>query len=88
MVEDFKLLLSDGFNPEANRKCIIMQSNSYKILFDVWILFLLLAVSLVVPARLAFENEETTSWQLIYLITDGFFLVDIVLNFFTSIEDE
>jgi len=81
-------LYSDGVKDKADKKCIIMQNNPYKMMWDVWVLFLLLIVSMVVPMRLAFANEETTFWFLVYLVTDLFFLVDIFLNFFTSIDDE
>lgn len=49
---------------------------------------MLLFVSLIVPFRLAFVENESNTWFALYLITDAFFLIDIVLTFFTSINDE
>ena len=72
--------------------CIIMSNNGYKIMWDIFILALLLFISLVVPWRLAFsgdDNEEgVSSWLIFFWIIDSFFLVDIVLTFFTSVTDE
>lgn len=59
-----------------------------KIVWDLWILFILLIVSLIVPVRLAFVEEDTASWFMFYIVTDFMFLVDIILTFFTSISDE
>lgn len=69
-------------------RCIISQSNRYKMLWDLWILILLLMVSLIVPIRLAFSEEETTEWFIVYLSTDAFFLLDIIITFFTTISDD
>ena len=54
----------------------------------MWVLLLLLFISLVVPVRLAFVEEDSMRWILIYSITDTCFLIDIILTFNTSISDE
>jgi len=64
-----------------------MQSNFYKIVWDVWILILLLFVSMIVPFRLAFTDSEDLGWLIYYTVTDCFFFIDIILTFFTSITD-
>ena len=51
-------------------------------------LLLLLIVSLIVPVRLAFVEQDSTSWFVFYTITDVFFLIDLILTFFTSVPDE
>ena len=51
-------------------------------------LSLLLIVSLIVPVRLAFVEQDSTSWFVFYTITDVFFLIDLILTFFTSVPDE
>lgn len=51
-------------------------------------LLLLLIVSLIVPVRLAFVEKDSTSWFVFYTITDVFFLIDLILTFFTSVPDE
>ena len=87
MFEDFFVLYADK---EVNTKknCIIPSGNKYKIAWDMWVLLLLLFISLVVPVRLAFVEEDSIRWILIYSITDTCFLIDIILTFNTSISDE
>ena len=73
-----------------NTGCIVMSNNGYKILWDIYILVLLLFISLVVPWRLAFNDSEAKDdgWLVAFWIIDGFFLIDIILTFFTSVTDE
>lgn len=54
----------------------------------MWILALLLFISLVVPVRLAFNSHDTFGWIVIYIVTDSFFFIDIILTFCTSQSDE
>ena len=67
-----------------------MSNNGYKILWDIYILVLLLFISLVVPWRLAFNDADAKDdgWLVAFWIIDGFFLIDIILTFFTSVTDE
>ena len=73
-----------------NTSCIIMSNNGYKILWDIFILALLLFISLIVPWRLAFNDAHAKDdgWLVAFWIIDGFFLMDIILTFFTSVTDE
>ena len=87
VIEDFIHLYSNSPIVENTHGCIIMQNNKYKIIWDVFILILLLVVSIIVPVRLAFAESEDLDWLLFYLVTDCFFLIDIILTFFTSIND-
>lgn len=70
---------------------LIIHSNAkYKILWDVFVIALLIFVCVVLPYRLTFvheENESTKRWEVAYYIMDSFFLIDIILTFFTSIPD-
>ena len=40
------------------------------------------------PWRLAFTEEDDLKWTIIGIVVDSFFLVDLVLNFFTAYHDE
>ena len=51
------------------------------------VLIILLLVSIIVPVRLAFVEQETDVWIFLYLFTDVVFFVDIILTFFTSVSD-
>ena len=44
-------------------------------------------LTLVVPVRLAFEDNDPLGWKIAYSIVDVSFLVDIILTFFTSFTD-
>ena len=47
-------------------------------------MLLLLFISFVVPIRLAFTDEETLTWLVVYAFVDLMFLLDILIIFFTS----
>ena len=48
-------------------------------MWDLFVLVLVLLVSLIVPYRLAFTNQENLTWFMIYMVTDIFFLIDIIV---------
>jgi hypothetical protein len=57
-------------------------------MWDIFIMVILIAITLVVPWRLAFVDIETLTVNCIYYTIDFIFLVDIILNFLTSYLDE
>ena len=65
-----------------------MPKSFYKMIWDFYIVFLLLIVSIVVPFRLAFYPEESQKWIIIYLAIDSQFLIDMILTFFTATIDQ
>ena len=65
-----------------------MKNDPIKMIWDIWIMLLLLFVSVCVPARLAFVEDESTEWIIIYALIDSFFFLDILLSFFTAIDDD
>jgi hypothetical protein len=84
--EDFQLFYkSSAMTKEiVEPKCVIPQDHSYKIIWDVLILMLLLIVCTIIPWRLAFDGENFT-WEIVYYCIDSLFAIDIVLTFFTTI---
>ena len=66
---------------------MIRQNNKYKLLWDLAILALLMAVCLIVPWRLAFSDAEDKTYLIFYIVTDSLFLIDIILTFFTTVTD-
>jgi hypothetical protein len=48
---------------------------------------ILLVVIMIVPARLAFIEDDPISWQMAFYAVDAIFAVDIILWFFTSYTD-
>jgi hypothetical protein len=62
----------------------IRENSRFRIGWDLFVLVLIIASCLLIPFQIAFQH--VTNWsgtELVYLI-DLFFLIDIVLNFFTS----
>ena len=72
----------------TSAKWIIRSNNKYKIMWDVFVLGLVLIVSLVVPTRLAFAQSESQGYFIFYLCSDLIFLLDIFFTFFTSVSDK
>lgn len=71
-------------HPDANKRCLIMPGNKMKFFWDFYIVSLLLFVSIVVPFRLAFYNEDSSNWVIIYILIDSQFLIDIIFTFFSA----
>ena len=69
-------------------KWLIPESNSAKQVWDFYCLILILYVCVVMPFRLAFDLKDNTSLKTIEYLIDGSFLVDIILQFFSSYFDE
>jgi hypothetical protein len=70
---------------------IVHSNHIYKIYWDVFVVFLLVFVCIVIPFRLTFipqKSDDNQRWEIAYYVIDGMFGVDIVLTFFTSIPDE
>ena len=85
-LDDFSIFYSSA-PAMGTSKCIIMSNNHWKIMWDVWILMLLLVIVVIVPWRLAFYGDRDIVWIVIYWVIDFFFLIDIILTFFTSVSD-
>jgi hypothetical protein len=80
---------AETFPKDYKPPCIILANQTGKIYFDLYITFSLLIITMVVPVRLAFgEDEETISWLIVYTIIDAGFLLDVLVSFFTSYTDE
>lgn len=68
-------------------KWLICQNNSIKVVWDLFILLELIFISIVVPYRLAFSNQDSKAWSVVYNVIDVCFGVDIFLTFNTSYSD-
>jgi hypothetical protein len=89
--DEFFTTLSDFYStsiPNDSPRWIILSNNKWKIYWDLYITFTLFFLCIAVPIRLAFTSEDPPEWVVVYAVTDISFLVDIVLTFYTSFEDE
>lgn len=50
----------------------------------MYVTVLLLFITIIVPVRLAFADEDPLGWKIVYNWIDLSFLIDIILTFFTS----
>jgi hypothetical protein len=63
---------------------VINESSSFRILWDTFVLILVLVSTTIIPFQFAFQHTHYVfSTEILYVI-DFFFLIDIYLNFFTS----
>ena len=69
-------------------KCLIDPNSTWKSRFDLYIMFVMLFTALVIPWRLAFSDQDNTTWKVINATIDLSFLVDIILTFYTARFDE
>lgn len=66
---------------------VIPANHKFKIAWDLWIMFVLLFTTAIIPWRLAFVENEVRSWNTFFYSMDGLFGIDIILWFFTSYTD-
>jgi hypothetical protein len=89
IMPDFVALYTDKSQvTKSPNKWIIMSTNQYKIMWDLFVLLLLILVSIIVPWRVAFVDTDNQVWRGIYYTVDGLFAIDIVLTFFTGITSD
>lgn len=69
-------------------KWIIPVHNTYKALWDVFCMILVLYVALVVPFRLGFGMDDTRPFKAVRTFIDVIFVIDIVLSFCTEVEHD
>ena len=88
MMDDIVNLYSETTVSNSRGKCIIPMNNKLKIVWDIFVLILVLVVSIIVPTRLAFATSDPIEWVIFYAVTDTLFFLDIIITFFTSINDK
>ena len=66
-----------------------MQDGKYKLIWDVFMMIILLFVAVILPYRMAFyDNDSSLSWMSIWLIIDVLFFIDMILTFCTTYTHE
>lgn len=69
---------------EALRKGTLHPHSQFKKGWDIITSFLLIYVAIVVPVRVGFELTSYGNWFAWEIVIDGWFVLDLVLNFFTA----
>ena len=67
---------------------LILPSNKKKQLWDILIMMLLLYTAIFVPIKVAFFEETSDSLFAFELIVDLLFIIDIIVTFFSVVEDK
>ena len=86
-LENFTAMYGGPLKANVKGRCIIMPSAKWKLVWDFWVVFLLLIVSLLVPYRLAFGPEDNTGWLVVYYGIDACFVIDMIFTFLTATID-
>lgn len=82
--EDFRKFTSDCYDESVVYFCLLHPGTRFKKVWNVFMALLLLYTAVVVPYRIAFEEQVFWDmWTVMDLSTDGFFMVDVVVNFFS-----
>ena len=55
---------TDG-STQAKAPWVIPQNDKWKIRWDILIMVILLVITMIIPVRLAFEEEDTTEWLIV-----------------------
>ena len=54
-------------------------------LWDIFIVVLLLIVCIIIPWRVTFIEHETRGTKYTFIVVDVLFLIDMILTFFTTV---
>lgn len=72
---------------EKHKRCIILPQNKWKVKFDLWVIFVLITTAVILPFQIAFVEKPGTAWKIVNYTIDISFLIDMLLTFFTAIND-
>lgn len=85
--EEFVKLSLSTQQKIGHLRCLILPENKWKIKWDFWLIFVLIFVAFTLPYRIAFSEDDDTTWTVINFIVDFSFVIDIMITFFTAIPD-
>ncbi|UJR29726.1 hypothetical protein I4U23_017275 [Adineta vaga] len=82
-----KGLLKERLRQQRAGHCIIHPCSNFRFYWDLIMLVLLITNVIVLPVAIAFFSDEINSarWIIFNIISDAFFLFDIVVNFRTGV---
>lgn len=84
----FGMLVDEQMMIESMPRCIIHPQALWKIVWNVVMLFLIIFIAITVPYRIPFEDVTPPAWFYLDSIMDCLFICDVMMNFFTAIEDD
>ena len=76
---------------ESKHRLVLMEEDAIKRYWNILMIFLLVYVATWVPYQICFNdsmpNGQLSNEEIVDYVVDGLFLVDIIINFFSSYED-
>lgn len=80
--EHFRNFTSDVFDEGVKYTCLLHPDGSFRRIWSVSMLLLLMYTAIFVPYRIAFEEQVFwDAWTVMDLCIDGFFMLDVGINF-------
>lgn len=67
-------------------RCIILPNSNARFTWDVVIVFLMVYTIIYLPYKIGFGTDST--WDIVELVVDVFFLADVAVSFFLAVENE
>jgi len=80
-------MFANAFSKHQKReRCLIYQDNTKKLYWDIYVTVLLLFIVNVMPYHIAFKIGSPR-WCMVYNLIDLFFLIDLIMVFFTTLPE-
>ena len=87
LINDIADMYNTPVQTNDKARCLIVPNKKWKLVWDMYVVFLLLTVSILVPYRLAFFPEDDFQMMMVYAVIDTCFFIDLILTFFTTTVD-
>ena len=81
-------LFEDQITSDQMPPGIIHPQSFWKTIWNAAMLIVIIFLSISVPYRIAFEDMAPLYWVYIDTVLDFLFIIDMILNFFTAIEND
>lgn len=82
------IIALEGLGEKKVPRFMIDPNSVTKTSWNVIMMLLIVFQSVTVPARIAFEDQTPFEWLVADYIMDGFFMIDIIVNFNTALINE
>jgi hypothetical protein len=83
-LDDFRKFTSDVYDESLKYSCLLHPDSLFKKVWNVLMVLLLMYTAFIVPYRIAFEEQVFwDAWTMMDLGLDGFFMLDVGINFFS-----
>jgi hypothetical protein len=81
-------LFEDQITSDQMPPGIMHPQSIWNNIWNAQMLLIILVLSIAVPYRIAFEDIAPTGWFYTDTVIDFLFIIDLILNFFTAVEND